>query len=187
MPKYHSSHKKNRLPLILSLLLLFLFGIFLAFKSTSFNPHTLKTEEKSPQSKEIKPKSKKPSKIIKPETDPSDPKEDPFSKKPVQNEGNNPNQATNYTGVITHISVSDKLVIRNSIDQFIQGGGNCQLKLTSGDKIYQTQAPIFNNSSSSTCKGFDIPLSELASGDWDITITVTANNKTGVIKGKIKI
>lgn len=112
------------------------------------------------------------------------------SKTPSQYENPNSHDSiTSITGVINYQSVlNNQLAIRLTIDQSITSG-TCALTLThqAGSATVSRTAPIIINPSSSTCEGFDIPLSELRSGSWDILIKLTGDNKSGEIKGQVTI
>lgn len=113
---------------------------------------------------------------------------DNFSEVP-QYEGENPNELHELTGVITYSGVNgENLSIRVSIDQTLNSG-ICNLTLTSGSATYTTAAPIIQSgATTSSCEGFDIPTTELAAGnEWDINITVSSDNKTGLITGKVNL
>ena len=97
-------------------------------------------------------------------------------------EGSNANTSEGLTGVITTKSVmGDNLVIRNTVDQLVNGG-TCTLTLTSGSKIITKTAEIVQNPSSSTCAGFDIPITELGKGSWSIEIKVSSGDKSMTLK-----
>jgi len=51
--------------------------------------------------------------------------------------------------------------------------------------VYTQTVSIISNPSSGSCEGFDIPLSGIPSGDLNIKIEVNANQKTGLIEGRI--
>lgn len=106
-------------------------------------------------------------------------------KTPIQNEGENPAKSTELTGYFTAKNVIDgKLVLRVTINQFLKSEGTCQLTLThSSGKTVVKSAETFDNPSSATCKGFDIPTSELMSGKWKISLKVEADQKQGLIDG----
>ena len=108
------------------------------------------------------------------------------SKTPIQNEGQDPNQANDITGYISNKTVntqSKKLTIRVTINQFLRTTGKCTLTLTNGSKTLTYTAPTIDNPSSATCQGFDVPLEQLSAGKWSIKIKVEADNKTGIING----
>lgn len=102
-------------------------------------------------------------------------------------EGENINNSTGLTGTITAKSVmAGNLIIRNTIDQMV-GGGNCELNLSSGGRNITRSAEIIQNPSSSTCAGFDIPVSELAPGQWNIEIKVSSGDKGMTLKDTVNI
>jgi len=108
------------------------------------------------------------------------------SKTPIQNEGQDPNQANDITGYISNKTVntqSKKLTIRVTINQFLHTTGKCTLTLTNGSKTLTYTAPTADNPSSATCQGFDVSLEQLSAGKWSIKIKVEADNKTGIING----
>ena len=108
-------------------------------------------------------------------------------KTPVQNEGTNPNLSETITGIVSYASTtSDKAIIRINIDQFITAG-TCNILMTNGDLSYSDIANVMADASTSTCAGFDIPLSKLSSGTWNITVNISSGDKTGIISGKIDI
>lgn len=93
------------------------------------------------------------------------------------------------TGVINYKSVNDGVLsIRVTIDQRISDG-TCALTLTNKetDKTVTRNADVATNPSSSTCRGFDIPVSNLSSGDWAISIKVISGDQNGNIKGSVSI
>lgn len=102
-------------------------------------------------------------------------------------EGNNTNTSESLTGVINYSGVSDgNLIIRTTINQAISSG-SCRLTLTSGSKTVTRDSGIVSNPSSASCEGFDIPTSELGSGNWNITITITDGNRSGELKGSVTV
>ena len=106
-------------------------------------------------------------------------------KTPEQYEGQDVNQLNKLTGTITYSEKSgDKYRIRVNINQFLKLPGTCKLTVTSASTIVHTQT-VISNPSSGSCEGFDIPLSSIPSGDLNIKIEVNANQKTGLIEGRI--
>ncbi len=182
-----NSHKKRvqkiRRTILVCLLAAISVGgyIYIAkpFNTTPDTTETTKTSTKKPQKTQKKATQTKKTKQT---------TEKPVapSKTPPQYEGPNPNTLDRLTGSITHASVnSGTLVIRTNIDQTISG--ECKLILSSPNKTITKTAPTINNPSSSSCQGFDIPVSELGSGNWQIKIIVTTSNKTGIISGSTTI
>lgn len=93
------------------------------------------------------------------------------------------------TGIINYKAVSgDSLVIRTTIDNRIETG-TCILTLTnsSARTTVTRTANIMPNPSTSTCEGFNIPLSEVGTGKWNIVITVKSNGIAGKIEDSVTI
>ena len=106
---------------------------------------------------------------------------------PPAYEGVDANQSSSLTGTITYSSVSgSSLVIRTAIDQTLSSG-TCQLTLTNGNRVVTKTSSIAPNPSSSTCEGFDIAVSELSSGKWDISIEISSGDKTGTLAGSANV
>ncbi len=96
---------------------------------------------------------------------------------------------TDLTGVITANEVVDnQLILRVTIDQQLSSGV-CNLTLTSlsNNKIVTKKANVIANPSSSSCAGFDVPVSELSSGDWQVEIKISSSDKMKILKTQIKI
>ena len=77
-------------------------------------------------------------------------------------------------------------MIRTTINQSLSSG-TCNLSISNGSKTVTRSGQITPNPSSSTCEGFDIPTSELGSGNWTITIKVTSGDRSGELKGNTTI
>lgn len=113
--------------------------------------------------------------------------EEVIEKEPiVQYEGDNPNEAEELTGVVTYAAVNgDNLMIRVNIDQYLDSG-NCELSLIQGGVKYSNTANI-SSVTTATCEGFNVPVSELGSGNYQIIIKLSSDGKTGTIKGEVNI
>jgi len=125
------------------------------------------------------------------EGNPQNPESKGPNKTPQQFEEESKPAADNSTlsGVINYKTVSDDaLSLRVTIDQKLDSG-SCILTLTrkSDGKSVQKTVKILSNPSSSTCKGFDVPTSELGKGTWNIEIAIKSNDSTGTIKGNVAI
>ena len=109
-------------------------------------------------------------------------------KKIPQYDGEDPNKASELSGAITYSGVVDgKLMIRMNIDQYLSNG-KCELTLKrSGATIYNSVANIVGNASTSSCEGFDVPTSGLGGGNTEIIINLTADGKSGIIRGEVNI
>lgn len=102
-------------------------------------------------------------------------------------EGESVNEAQSLSGAITYNGVSgDNLVIRTSINQYLSTG-TCALSITNGSRTITRTSNIIANPSSSACEGFDIPTSEVGSGSWDISVTLSSGDRSGTLTGKVSI
>lgn len=114
------------------------------------------------------------------------------NKAPVQSsppdDGDTSSDTNTLSGVITSRSVQDgALVIRTTINGVLSG--SCQLTLTrtSDGKKLSRSAEIVQNPSSSSCKGFDVPTSQLGSGTWNISIKVKSGSKSGTLTERVAL
>lgn len=114
--------------------------------------------------------------------------EEVVEKKVVQYTGQDPNTFDELTGVVTYASVVDgKLMIRVNIDQYLTEG-TCDLTLSRGGAMmYSDTTNIVSGASTATCQGFDIATAGLGEGNMQININLTANGKSGVIRGEANI
>lgn len=103
---------------------------------------------------------------------------------------NDANPNTKAIGVSFSATSQDTNVyhIRLLIDQVV-GAGTCSLSMTSttNGQDYTATANIQAGPSSSTCEGFDIPLSKLGAGNWSATVSVISGNATGSATKEITI
>lgn len=108
--------------------------------------------------------------------------------KAPQYEGESPNKSETLTGIITYADIIDNdLVIRVNIDQFLSGG-NCNLTMNRNGVTYYTQtASIQESVTTSTCDGYNIPVSELPKGDFSVEINLDSDGKSGKITGRVRI
>ena len=67
----------------------------------------------------------------------------------------------------------------------IENNGQCNLSLTKGVTTIKKMSNIQPQASTSTCKGFDVPISELSSGTWLITINYSSDKLTGTVNQDI--
>ena len=108
---------------------------------------------------------------------------------PKQYEETDNKPTADLTGFITYSGKNDNnLTIRVTINQLLKEVGTCTLSLTSasGQRINRT-ANTIDNPSSATCQGFDIPLSEIQAGEYQINIEIKTSHQSGNIKGSITI
>lgn len=78
------------------------------------------------------------------------------------------------------------LQIRTLIEK-VTSTGTCELKLTKGSSVVTKISSIQALASSSTCQGFDIPMTELTQGEWTAELTVTSEGLSGTTSRSIKV
>ena len=159
-------------------------GIFTYFTTLSSDNHYQSTSSKteSKESDSTEPTDSDSSSNTSNSTNPEREKEKNIT--PAY-EGDDANNNASLTGVITHKSVvDDNLIIRTTMDQTLSSG-SCTLTMTNRQKTVTKSSDVAQNPSSSTCEGFDIPMSELGSGNWNIEIVVTSGEKTGILKDSV--
>lgn len=144
-------------------------------KEQSVDVDTQKIEEKESEVVEVEQ-----------ETDSSNIEE---KKETVQYDGDNPNNSDELTGVITYAAASgDDLLIRVNIDQYLSEG-SCELRLVLENdvNVYSDKVDIVSSAMTSTCEGFNIPLSVIGGGNYKIYINMMSGNMTGVINGEVSV
>lgn len=78
---------------------------------------------------------------------------------------------------ITAINQTNTALQIRTLIQTITSEGTCSLSMNGpSGKTYTSTATIQALPSSSTCKGFDVPLTELSQGVWMITVSFTNDN-----------
>lgn len=114
--------------------------------------------------------------------------EEYIDKKPIQYDGGSPNEFEYLTGVVNYITANeDKLVIRTSIDQYLETG-TCELVLVQNEEtVYQETVDIINDATTSTCKGFDVPVNGFSSGEVQFIIYLNSGDRVGEISGGVEI
>ncbi len=81
----------------------------------------------------------------------------------------------------------DKLSVRTILET-TKTGGSCQLELTRGESRVLKTAAVQSMGSYSTCQGFDVPLNELNSGDWQMVLMYTdANGLNSTAKRQVTV
>lgn len=106
-----------------------------------------------------------------------------------QFEGGDPNKLPELTGVINRINVNENgvLEIRADIAQYLSNG-TCELIMQQdGATIYNNSAVIVPLATTSTCDGFDVPVSQLGAGNYQIIINMSAGEKTGTLTGEVAL
>ncbi len=76
-------------------------------------------------------------------------------------------------------SESDETIRIKTIIDTITNTGTCTLEMTQDSTTIKRQAEIQALSSYSTCKGFEIPTSQLNAGLWDLKVSFTNSTHSG--------
>lgn len=180
---------KNWVSIIIFLVLLVVAGVVCFFVWDSYfkekTPNEPGTSQEQPaeEKKEVPTEKKEEEKKEEPA---EEPKEE--EKKVPQYDGGDPNKASEITGVITYAGVNNgTLMIRVNIDQLLNGG-KCTLGLRrGGGNIYSAEANVMGSASTSSCDGFNVPVTGLGSGNTQIVIYINSGNKNGEIHGEVNL
>jgi len=93
---------------------------------------------------------------------------------------------SSIVGTLNTNLTNNTLQIRVTVPQLL-GTGHCTLTLTRGGDTLTKNAAVVNNPSTSSCGGWDVPLSNLSSGTWNIDVLITSGDKSGHITGEVDI
>lgn len=81
---------------------------------------------------------------------------------------------------ITYADIyEDRLEIRAFTNGVVDGTGTCTAIVTSGSQRIEKKSKAFIDASSSVCRPIYIPLSNLSSGTWEVTVVFSTNEKRG--------
>lgn len=76
----------------------------------------------------------------------------------------------------------------NTIIYSVESTGTCTLTLTkSGSTTITQTAGVQALPSSSTCKGFDIPMSQLSQGQWQLSLSFSNATDSGIVTQSIEV
>lgn len=105
-----------------------------------------------------------------------------------QYDGDDPNEKSELTGVITYAGVSgDYLRIRVNIDQYLSNG-RCDLTLArNNETVFTDSTTIIDSVTTSTCEGFDVLLNQLGNENLKIIVNLKSGEKSGVITGEVNL
>lgn len=81
---------------------------------------------------------------------------------------------------------NDTLYIRSNVSG-VHSEGECTLTLSSQDRSLKKHAGLQPLPQSSTCKGFNIPVSELASGIWQIKLKIEIDKSSTTTTSEVEI
>jgi len=85
---------------------------------------------------------------------------------------------SSFNATITAANQNGSLLQVRTLIDTLSTKGTCELTLSQGSKVVVKTADIQASANSSTCKGFDVPVSELSSGDWKLSLKVTIGTQT---------
>lgn len=107
----------------------------------------------------------------------------PLSHQPANNQSNTKQLAATITAANQNV---DTLQIRTLIESFTDSG-TCKLTLSNGTQTIVRTVSVQATVNASTCRGFDIPLSELSAGEWTITIAISLSTQNTTLTKTITI
>lgn len=97
----------------------------------------------------------------------------------TQNDAQSTPTPASFTATITAASQYNGTVsIRTLISGVVSQSGTCNLTITNGSQKITNSAATQALADSTTCQGFNVPVSQLGSGTWNITITATINGQS---------
>ena len=105
----------------------------------------------------------------------------------VKDDQNKPTEPGDLTVTLTAKGRNGDIYQLRYLIQQTVSEGMCELTLTKGSSTITKTAPVQAQSSSSTCQGFDIKMSELGSGTWQTNLKVTSGSQSGTSSNEISI
>jgi len=94
-----------------------------------------------------------------------------------QNQSTTPPDSLTVT--ITAANQNGSVVNIRSLVNTVSSDGTCTLTVTNGSSKTTKTSGLQALAGSSTCQGFDLPVSSLPKGTWHIVLSVTAGNAKG--------
>jgi len=100
--------------------------------------------------------------------------------KPTDASSNQSGKVTPVNVIITAAEQSKGQLVIRALIYTVSNEGACTLTLQKNDGAIVTKtAKVQASASSSTCEGFDVPVSELSSGEWRITVSYKSETLEG--------
>lgn len=124
-----------------------------------------------------------------PEIDEKNNGENPDKTPKQYEEGDDETDKTKINASITTNEINNgKYVLRVTMYELVNDG-TCKLHMetSNGDTVDRSAKIEVIGPDSSSCDGFDIPTSGISPGNYNFTVTMTSDSKTGSVKGTIKI
>lgn len=89
---------------------------------------------------------------------------------------------------ITAMNQANGFLYIRILIETVTSAGSCTLSMSGPDgKTYSDTASVQPAASSTTCMGFNVPLSKLSAGDWNTTVTFTGSNTTATVSKGVTI
>lgn len=92
-----------------------------------------------------------------------------------------PNGEDSISVSYTAVNQTDGQLLVRALIGAVSNDGTCSLTLTKGDAVVKKTAGMQSGPNSSTCKGFNISVSELSPGNWTILLQVKIGSEQGKI------
>lgn len=108
-------------------------------------------------------------------------------KQTTENEGQPTTPPDTLNVTLTATNKNGELFQVRSLISKLSSGGTCELKMTKDSAVITKTASVQALASSSTCQGFDVPISELSSGTWKLILTVTIDGISGQATKDVEI
>lgn len=123
-------------------------------------------------------------------SDPLPPTSDPEEKTP-QFEGEDPNELSDLTGVIIYKDIDPETQTLHSavsINQYLQADGQCVFNLKRDGATVRTASAVATaDVTTSVCGPFTVSVADLSSGNYEIEVIVTGNDKRGIITDTLEL
>lgn len=97
--------------------------------------------------------------------------------KPKSSPTDQPLATPNFSITAANISNDNKVLYIRTVLQEVTSEGTCTLDATGPNgKTYNASAEVQAGPTTSTCKGFNIPVAELSKGNWTFNVKFENNN-----------
>lgn len=105
----------------------------------------------------------------------------------LSNEINSRPQSDNIDVTITATNKTGSALQVRALIGIVASGGICTLTMTNGSSTVTKSADVQALASESTCKGFDVPITELPAGKWTVSVQYKNGSATGESKKEVTI
>lgn len=113
---------------------------------------------------------------------------DGSEKTPVENEPSDPSLPSDAVAAsITSANQNGNTLQIRTLIEAVNSSGNCKLTLNKDGVTRTYTAGTQAQASTSTCKGFDVPISDLSIGSWNVAIDINVDGKTNHLTKTVTI